>query len=448
MALTTISRTIPALLPLTEYVVRVRSYNNLGVASGWSEALLFTTDYSAYIPGVTFPTYVGSDLPGVHAFPVGKPTIDETYLYESTTVPSFWLYNGTEWIEIGGGGSSNFPTNSGTGTPEGIFSGVPGDSYRDTNTGAIYLKARGTSITGWIVMAGAAVDSAASPPISGVYEVAAGPLAATALAGEAVIIAGQKLMLMDVGAPTINGSGSKAFMALGTSPSGSNTLSVALMGAGLSGITAQSLTNGTTTIASTLTLQTTASTGGVQMSGPNLSLTATAGGVAFTSLGHGPVSLFAYSGNPNTYITAAAKGDLCVDTTTPGLWQASGAGTAWVAIGGSSGTKTFQTSQTYSISGTLTVPSGASGYLPPFYVPVASGQTATLTGVRHSLRAGSAGINITHNGSSFSSITTTTTPTTSTFSVSITSDDTFAPVITSVSGADGLSMSFYFTITE
>ena len=46
------------------------------------------------------------------------------------------------------------------------------------------------------------------------------------------------------------------------------------------------------------------------------------------------VSLLTYPNNPNTGgVTASHIGDLCVDTLTPGLWQASATGTgSWVAL--------------------------------------------------------------------------------------------------------------------
>ena len=283
-------RVLPSLAPNTTYVARVRSYNNLGVASTWSEALSFTTQPLPINPG---------------------------------------------------GGVGSFPTHTGTGTPEGVLTSDPGKSYQDTDTGALYLKATGIGATGWVVIAGAAVDSIISPPISGIYELPVGPFAGTALVGDAAVVSGQEIVLIEVGAPTINGT-AKALVALVTGPSGSNTLSEVAIGAGDGSLTISDLANGTTPISSTIAIQTTAPTGGVQMSGPNLALTATTGGIEFTSSGYGPVSLFAYSGNPNTNVTAITKGDLCVDTTTPGLWQASGAGTAgWVVLGSGSGSGTI-----------------------------------------------------------------------------------------------------------
>ena len=213
MTITTINRTIAALLPLTDYVVRVKSYNKLGVSSDWSEALLFKTDNSPFIPGATFPTFVGTDLPSVHTFSSTQILVaHDTYLYQSATSPSIWIYDGQAWI----------------------------------------------SLTG----------------------------------------------------------------------------------------------------------------------------------------------------------------------------------------------NTFETSQTYSVSGILAIAINSNNYLPPFFMPVQPGQIATLTGIRHVLRNGTADITINHNSTAIGSITATTIPTTSPFTVAVSSDDPFSPTITSVgSSADGLSMSFYFRVS-
>jgi len=104
-------------------------------------------------------------------------------------------------------------------------------------------------------------------------------------------------------------------------------------------------------------------------------------------------------------------------------------------------------SQTYSVSGTLQVASGATGYLPPFYVPVTG--TTTLDSVFCSVRSGSATVTITQNGTNISSgITVTSTPSPTSIGLPVQNNDAFAPVITAVSEADGLSISFYFTISS
>ena len=109
---------------------------------------------------------------------------------------------------------------------------------------------------------------------------------------------------------------------------------------------------------------------------------------------------------------------------------------------------TFQTSQTYSVSGTLAVASGATNYLPPFFVPVEAGREVDMFGVVGMVRSGSAVIAIQKNGSTLGSISVSTTPSLLLLSGSpiVSSLDYFAPVISSVSSADGLSLSFLFTM--
>lgn len=102
----------------------------------------------------------------------------------------------------------------------------------------------------------------------------------------------------------------------------------------------------------------------------------------------------------------------------------------------------------YAVSGTLSVPSGATGYLPPFYWPVPAGQTVTLEAVRYSVRSGTATMNIQHNGSNISTgIAVSATPATTTVVASVANNDSFQPVLTAVSSSDGLTVSFYFSVT-
>lgn len=114
-------------------------------------------------------------------------------------------------------------------------------------------------------------------------------------------------------------------------------------------------------------------------------------------------------------------------------------------IGPVTGLENF--SQTYSVSGTLVVPSGATGYLPPFFMPVASGQSISLYAVIYEVRSGSCDINIEQNGTAISTgLAVSTTPTETAVSAEVANNDTFQVVITSVSSADGLSCSFYFEV--
>ena len=106
---------------------------------------------------------------------------------------------------------------------------------------------------------------------------------------------------------------------------------------------------------------------------------------------------------------------------------------------------------TYSVSGTLVVPSGATGFLPPFFWPVPSGQTVTLISMQIMVRSGSLTANIQQNGLTIGglsalAVTTTSTTFTPTNPVNVANLDYFAPVITAVTAADGLSCTFVYTV--
>lgn len=107
---------------------------------------------------------------------------------------------------------------------------------------------------------------------------------------------------------------------------------------------------------------------------------------------------------------------------------------------------------TYSVSGTLAVPSGGTNFLPPFAVPVPSGKTVKLVAARIWVRSGTATLSINKNGSALSGLSAlsiTSTPTTFT-ATGTGSDNTMAdmdqiaPVISAVSSSDGLSCTLYF----
>lgn len=106
-------------------------------------------------------------------------------------------------------------------------------------------------------------------------------------------------------------------------------------------------------------------------------------------------------------------------------------------------------SHTYSVSGTLAVPSGATNYLPPFFRPVGSFQGIALTGVRYFCRAGTATMNIQQNGVTVNNggaLSVSTTATSTSLYATTSNNDYFAPVLTAASGADGLSVSFEFSV--
>lgn len=98
---------------------------------------------------------------------------------------------------------------------------------------------------------------------------------------------------------------------------------------------------------------------------------------------------------------------------------------------------------TYAVSGTIVVPSGATGYLPPFFM----NETCTMYGVMTLLRAGTATITLEKNGAAFDTgIAVGTSPTFTTEDQTVAVNDYFQPVVTAVTGADGLTVSFYFSI--
>jgi hypothetical protein len=76
------------------------------------------------------------------------------------------------------------------------------------------------------------------------------------------------------------------------------------------------------------------STGGISLNSTagETSITGSTG-IYLNTSGH-VANLFVSNANPNGTITSLAKGDLCIDTGTPTLWQASAAAsTVWLSIG-------------------------------------------------------------------------------------------------------------------
>ncbi len=133
-------------------------------------------------------------------------------------------------------------------------------------------------------------------------------------------------------------------------------------------------------------------------------------------------------------------------TTQAGLW--------WQSLGNGQDSGIWSqisdyANDTYSVSGTLAVPSGATAYLPPFFKVFPSNVAYTLIGVIAMVRSGSCTLSVNQNGSAvsgLSSINVTTSATTfyATTPATVSSNDYFAPVISAVSSADGLSLTFIF----
>lgn len=100
------------------------------------------------------------------------------------------------------------------------------------------------------------------------------------------------------------------------------------------------------------------------------------------------------------------------------------------------------------------VPSGATNFLPPFFMPVPLGQTVSLMSVIGVVNGGtSVTLDVQQNGSGvtgLTGLTITTSPSSAgpTSATAVANNDQFAVVITAISGTpDGLSLSFYFDVT-
>ena len=107
---------------------------------------------------------------------------------------------------------------------------------------------------------------------------------------------------------------------------------------------------------------------------------------------------------------------------------------------------------TYAVQGPLQVASGATGYLPHFFMPVPPAQTCALVGVRGMIRtpSDSVTVEIQQNGSAITGMTgisLTSSPSTTylTNFVDVFDNDHFCVVVTAIGTApDGLSLTFYF----
>lgn len=101
--------------------------------------------------------------------------------------------------------------------------------------------------------------------------------------------------------------------------------------------------------------------------------------------------------------------------------------------------KTIRVPHTFTVYGTVAVPSGDTNYIVPFFVPVPAGQTATLVAARHVIHSGtSATVKVQKNGvdaTGFTGISVTGTATTTSGSVALANNDLLALVVTAVSGS-------------
>lgn len=130
-------------------------------------------------------------------------------------------------------------------------------------------------------------------------------------------------------------------------------------------------------------------------------------------------------------------------------WLSYDLGPVPVSGGGSNVPVTFQLSHSYSVTGALTAQT-----LPPFFVPVIAGQTATLKAIRAQLQSGtSIALALQRNGTNISglsavSVTPTATTTSPTGAVDLANDDAIGAVLSTPSGSPvGLTISIYVEYT-
>lgn len=100
--------------------------------------------------------------------------------------------------------------------------------------------------------------------------------------------------------------------------------------------------------------------------------------------------------------------------------------------------RSLRVPHTFTVANEVKVASGDDNYIPPFFVPVPSGQRVALVGMRHRINSGtSVSIEIHRNGvlaTGFSASATTTSTTTDPANVALADNDTLALVVTAVSG--------------
>lgn len=132
--------------------------------------------------------------------------------------------------------------------------------------------------------------------------------------------------------------------------------------------------------------------------------------------------------------------------------SAQASGVKW-AVPSITVTKTVRIPHTYSVSGPILVPSAGTNYLPPFFVPVPAGQTATLAAIRYVVRGGtSVTVVIQKNGTTahanYSAVSVTTTAAIITQAVTLADNDALQPVVTAINGTpDGMTITFYIDYT-
>lgn len=126
-------------------------------------------------------------------------------------------------------------------------------------------------------------------------------------------------------------------------------------------------------------------------------------------------------------------------------------GDIWVYHSGTWRQRSLRTDRrghTFALSGEIKVASGATDYIPPFFVVLPSGSTGTVTRAKHVVQSGGpATVKLTKNGTDltgFTGISVTTTASTTTGSAAVIDGDLLALVVTSVTGTP---KNLTFTIT-
>lgn len=187
---------------------------------------------------------------------------------------------------------------TGEGSPEGVVTHAVGGAYQDTTNGALYFKLTGTGNTGW------AAGNGASPGINTGADVGAG------------FSPDQTVYQISIPGDTSSGSIviSDALAEAGTANG------IFYITDGADGDQVVRIQLGSTGQFTTL-----------------FNKDGSVGFPAYIQI-QALASLFSFAGNPNSNVTALAEGDTCFDTATPGIWQASAAGSAsWSLATGTQG---------------------------------------------------------------------------------------------------------------
>lgn len=172
-------------------------------------------------------------------------------------------------------------------------------------------------------------------------------------------------------------------------------------------------------------------------------------GALATSALYGPVNVSVHTGGDITANSLVMSNGATSAGTAKSVSTAAGALAA-----GTGAPPKFTESRTFSISGLIAVPSGATNFIPPFFEPVDSGVTKKIIGVRCEVRGGtSATFAVNQNGSPVSGLSSVTASTAAAYTAatvppSVTDGDVFAIVVASISGTpDGLTVSLIFETT-